>query len=440
MFQAMDDALLSELTDWLRIPSISTGEGDASELERAAEWAAAKVRDAGGEVELVRIGDGNPLVVGDLRAADATAPTVLIYGHYDVQGVGDETAWKSPPFAPEVRDGRLYARGASDDKGNFFPLLHAACAMAAEGSLPVNVRVLLEGEEEVGGESVARWVRDDERGADAAIVFDSGMEDEQTPSITVGLRGIVHTHVTVRTARRDLHQGMYGGAALNSLNALHTILAAVLPDADGRVRPELAAGTAAPSDLERASWERLAPGEQVLAEVGARPLSPSAAAELRERTGALPCVDIDYIEAGAPRTVIPAEAKAAFTLRLAPGQSAEAMRAEVERLLHEAAPEGAELEITHHIGEPSHFDPESPALRLAGEAIERATGLAPAYTSSGGSIPVVADFAAKGIPTIVSGFALADDEIHAPNESYRVESLRLGAAASRELLSALAAL
>ena len=436
----MDEALLEQLTDWLRIPSISTGEGDPGELERAARWAADMVTAAGGTAELVQVGDGNPLVVGDLPAGDASAPTVLIYGHYDVQGVGDPDAWTTPPFEPTVRDGRLYARGASDDKGNFFPLLYAACAMAREGALPVNVRVLVEGEEEVGGESVAQWVREDERGADAAIVFDGGMEDERTPSITVGLRGIVHTHVTVRTGRRDIHQGMYGGAALNSLHALHAMLAALLPDAGGRVRPELAAGTAEPSEVERASWARLAPGEEMLAEVGARPISPAAAAEFRERTGALPCVDINYIESGAPRTVIPAESKAAVTLRLAPGQSAEAMRAEIERLLREAAPEGAEVEIGHHLGEPSHFDPESPALRIAGEAIERATGLAPVYTSIGGSIPVVADFAAKGIPTIVSGFALADDDIHAPNESYRLEALELGQAASRELLAAFAAL
>jgi acetylornithine deacetylase/succinyl-diaminopimelate desuccinylase-like protein len=436
----MNQVLLDELIDWLRIPSISTGEGDPADLERAALWAADKVRGAGGTADLVTIGGGNPIVVGDLAAAAAGAPTVLIYGHYDVQGVGDAAAWTSPPFEPAIRDGRLYARGAADDKGNFFPLLHAACALAREGALPVNVRVLIEGEEEVGGQSVARWVADDERGADAAIVFDSGMEDAETPAITVGLRGIVHTHLTVRTGERLIHQGIYGGAALNALHALHRIVAAVLPDPEGRVRPELAAGVQPPSAFERASWERLRPGAQQLAEVGARPVSPQAAQEFQERTGALPCVDLNHVEAGAPRTVIPAEARATVTLRLAPGQSGEAMRAELERLLREAVPDGAELEVTHHIGEPSHFDPESPALKLAGEALERACGVAPVFPSIGGSIPVVADLATRGIPTIVSGFSLADDAFHAPDESYRLRSLELGEAASLELLRALAAL
>ncbi|MCW2967073.1 MAG: family dipeptidase [Solirubrobacteraceae bacterium] len=436
----MNQALLDELIQWLRIPSISTGEGELADLERAATWAADKVRAAGGTAELVTIDGGNPIVVGDLKAGDPDAPTVLIYGHYDVQGVGDPAAWTSPPFEPTIRDERLYARGTADDKGNFFPLLYVACELAAEGALPVNVRVLIEGEEEMGGESVAKWVARDERGADAAIVFDSGMEDARTPAVTVGLRGIVHTHLTVRTGERIIHQGMYGGAALNALHALHAIVAAVLPDAEGRVRPELAAGVQAPSDFERESWRRLRSGAENLADVGARPVSPQAPEEFHERTGALPCVDLNYVEAGAARTVIPAEAHAAVTLRLAPGQDGEAMRAELERLLREAAPEGAELEITAHVGEPSHFDPESPALKLAGEALERACGVAPVFPSIGGSIPVVADLAAKGIPTIVSGFSLSDDAFHAPDESYRLRALELGEAASRELLAALAGL
>jgi acetylornithine deacetylase/succinyl-diaminopimelate desuccinylase-like protein len=430
--------LLDPLCDWLRIPSISTGEGRPEDLEAAARWAADRVRAAGGEADLVTIGAGNPLVVGDLPAATADAPTVLVYGHYDVQGIGDAAAWTTPAFEPTVRDGRLYARGAADDKGNFFPLLHVACALAADGALPVNVRVLIEGEEEIGGGSVAEWVRRDERGADAAIVFDSGMEDEATPAITVGLRGIVHTHLTVRTGARDIHQGLYGGAALNALNALHRIVAAVLPDENGRVRSELAAGTLAPTDLERASWARLTPGARMLADAGARPVAPGADEEFHERTGARPAVDLDHTEAGAPRTVLPGEARAAITLRLAPGQQAGPMLAAFEGLMRDAAPGGTEVEFHHHSGEPSFFDPQSPALRLAGEAIARAAGTEPVFVRSGGSIPVVADLALAGIPTIVSGFSLPGDAFHAPDESYRLRSLELGEAASRELLHALA--
>ena len=165
---------------------------------------------------------------------------MLIYGHYDVQGPGPAEAWDSPPFEPEVRDGRLYARGAADDKGNFLPLLHVACAMAREGTLPVHVRVLVEGEEERAGEAVAEWVRADERGADVAVVFDSGMPDPDTPAVTVGLRGMVDVDVTVRTAPRNLHSGLYGGTVLNALHVLHGQLAHVIP-ARRRPRPRRAA-------------------------------------------------------------------------------------------------------------------------------------------------------------------------------------------------------
>jgi acetylornithine deacetylase/succinyl-diaminopimelate desuccinylase-like protein len=234
----MADTLRDELFDWLRIPSISTGGGDPADLARAAEWAAAKVRAAGGEAELVTIDGGNPLVVGELRATrDAdTAPTVLIYGHYDVQGAEPLELWSSPPFEPEIRDERIWARGAADDKGNFLPLLHAATELAAAGELPVNVRVAIEGEEEAGGASISAWLAADERGADAAIVYDSGMAAPDLPAITIGLRGVVLLTFDVRAAARDLHSGMYGGSALNSLHALHRALAQVIPDADGNVR------------------------------------------------------------------------------------------------------------------------------------------------------------------------------------------------------------
>jgi acetylornithine deacetylase/succinyl-diaminopimelate desuccinylase-like protein len=421
--------LVDELIEWLRIPSISTGDGEARELERAAAWVVERVRGAGGEASLVTIDGGNPLAVGELRAADPAAPTVLIYGHYDVQSPGAPDAWTSPPFEPTVRDGRLYARGASDDKGNFLPLLHAACALGRDGALPVHVRVLVEGEEEVGGASVARWLAADERGADAAIVFDS-----------VGLRGTVVVGLTVRTGQRDLHSGLYGGAALNAVHVLHAMLAAVMPGPDGRVREELRAGVEPPSDVERASWARLKPGAQVLADVGGRPLEPRAAAEFYERNWANPSLDVNEVAAGEPRTVIPATARATLSLRLAPRQRVEEIAPVLTGLLREAAPPGAEVEMTDHRADSVLFDVEEPVLRLAGDAMTRACGTPALYLRSGGSIPIVADLAARGIPTVVSGFSTPADRIHAPDESYLLRSLELGEASSRELLRAFAAL
>jgi acetylornithine deacetylase/succinyl-diaminopimelate desuccinylase-like protein len=433
----MDD-LLDQLVDWLRIPSISTGGGDPADLRRAAEWAADHVERAGGSAELVQIGDGNPIAIGDLRATRANAPTVLIYGHYDVQGVGDLGAWTSPPFEPEVRDGRLYARGAADDKGNFWPLLAAACDLATAGELPVNVRVVVEGEEEAGSESIAEWVRADERGADAAIVFDSGMVDERTPAITVGLRGLVMVKIEVRTGARDVHSGIYGGSALSALHVLHSMLAQVVPGPDGRLRDELRAGVLPPAEAERISWERLPPGTQVLAEVGARPAYPDAAAEYYERNGADASLDVNEVVGGEPRTLVPATARATVSLRLAPGQRADEIGPVLERLLRDGAPADADVTMTSQLADPALFEPDLPALVLGARAIERATGTAPALIRSGGSIPVVAEFAAREIPTIVSGFGLPDDAFHAPDESFRLESLALGERTGRELLLAFA--
>jgi acetylornithine deacetylase/succinyl-diaminopimelate desuccinylase-like protein len=435
----VNDPLLEEAVDWLRIPSISTGEPDPEALQRAAQWAVDRVRAAGGEAEVVATG-GNPLAAGELRASRAGAPTILIYGHYDVQSVGDPAAWTSPPFEPTVRDGRLYARGASDDKGNFLPLLHVACEMARGGELPVNVRVLVEGEEEAGGESALEWVRSDERGADAAVVFDSDMADEQTPAITVGLRGMVMADISVRTGERDLHSGIYGGSVLNAAHVLHAMLAQIVPGADGRVRPELRAGIEGPAAEERESWSRLKPGGDVLAEVGGRPVHPGAGGEYYERNGADASLDVNLIAGGEPRTVVPSTARAVVSLRLAPRQRSADIQPVFERLVRSAVPEGAEVELSWHLAEPSLFDVGEPAIRRAAGAIERACGTAPVMQRSGGSIPIVAELAAAGIPTVVGGFALPEDAIHAPNESYRLESLRLGAATARELYAALAEL
>lgn len=433
------DGLLDELIDWLRIPSVSTGGGSEADLRRAAAWACERIDAAGGEAQLLMTA-GNPIAYGELTARDRSAPTVLIYGHYDVQSVGDAAAWRSDPFAPEIRDGRLYARGASDDKGNFLPLLHVACALARENALPVNVRVVIEGEEEAGGEAVARWLAQDEQGADAAIVFDSGMVDARTPAVTVGLRGMAGAEISVRTGARDVHSGMYGGSVLNAAHVLHGMLAAVVPGPDGVPREEFRAARSPVADAERASWARLPPGDEVIAEVGARPVAPDAGARYYERNGADASVEVNEIVVGEPRTIVPATARATVTVRLAPGQASADVAPVLERLLRDAAPAGADVEIALETAEPALFAVDTPVMRLAGEALERACGVAPAFVRSGGSIPIVAGLAAKGIPTVVSGFSLPDDDIHAPNESYRLASLELGAKAARELYAALARL
>jgi acetylornithine deacetylase/succinyl-diaminopimelate desuccinylase-like protein len=427
-----------ELEDWLRIPSVSTGGGDAEALARACDWVIERIEAAGGTAEPISVNGSSPMAVGELRASRDGAPTVLSYGHYDVQDPGPLDAWESPPFEPTERGGRLYARGAADDKGNFLPLLHVACELARAGELPVNVRFLVEGEEEVGSDAVVRHLRDQPPEVDCAIVFDSLMADERTPAINTGVRGLVQGPVEVRTGARDLHSGLYGGAVLNATHVLMDVLREVLPGPDGRVRDELRAGVAAPGDTERESWARLPSGADMLAEAGATEVTPGAAEEFWERTGAEPSVDVNMLSAGEPRTVIPSVARAQVSARVAPGQSAPELAAELERLLRSAVPDGAELSVEFDLAEPALFDASDPALQLAAGAFERACGIAPAFVRLGGTLPLLATLADQGVPTIVSGFALGADAFHAPNESYRLESLRLGELTARELYRSLA--
>lgn len=439
----MTEGLLDQLIEWLKIPSISSGGGDPSELLRAAEWARDRVVEAGGTAEVLE-GGGNPLVTGELRAGNDGAPTVLIYGHYDVQSPDPVGLWRSPPFEPELRDERLYARGACDDKGNFFPLLFVACELAQAGELPVNIRVLVEGEEEVGGDSAANWVADDARGADCAIVFDSDMVDEDTPAITLGVRGMVMTSVTVRVAPRDLHSGIYGGSVKNAAHVLHEMLATVMPGPDGRLRDELRAGIEEPSVAELQVWASLRSGDKVISEVSALPLDADSGRDYYLRNGADASLDVHGIATGDAaqiRTIVPATADCKLSVRLAPGQSSDEIAKNLVELLEDSAPSDAEIHVEVRAkAEPAVFDPESAPLLVARSAIKEVTGVEPALVRVGGSLPVLAAFAARGIPTILSGFALAADNMHGADESFRLKSLRLGEAAARELYARLAKL
>jgi acetylornithine deacetylase/succinyl-diaminopimelate desuccinylase-like protein len=292
----------------------------------------------------------------------------------------------------------------------------------------------------MGSDAVLRHLRDQPPQVDCVIVFDTVMADERTPAITTGVRGLVAGPVEVRTAARDVHSGIYGGAVPNATHVLMDVLRTVLPGADGRVREELRAGVAPPGDVERKSWWKLPSGAEMLAEAGAVEVSAGAAAEFWERTGEEPSIDVNMLMGGAPRTVIPSLARAQLSMRLAPGQRAPAMAAELERLLREALPEGAELSVHFDLADPAIFDPNDPALQLAAGAFERACGVAPAFVRLGGTLPLLSVLADQGVPTIVSGFALGADAFHAPNESYRLESLRLGELTARELYRSLAQL
>lgn len=436
----MNESAASELYELLRIPSISSGPGDPADLQRAADWLIAKIESAGGTASVAEV-EGNPLVVGDLEGPSG-APTVMLYGHYDVQSADPVEDWLSDPFEPEVRDGRLYARGASDDKGNFYPLMWVACDLASKGRLPVNVRFVIEGEEEVGGPNVSRFIREDERGADCAVVFDALMVDEKTPALTLGIRGVVAVEIAVRTAERDLHSGLYGGSASNAIHVLTRMISNVLPGPDGRVREELRKGVMPPTETELADWADLPGGDEVIRDAGGLPIWERSGADYYPQNWADASLDVTGIDAGTGtqrRTIVASTAGCNLSLRLAPGQDAAEMEEALKTLLLEHVPEGVDVSLDFYgTSDPALFDPGAPAIRIGKEAVERATGMNTRLTRIGGSLPVLAALAQRGIPAIVTGFALAEDRIHSPNESFRLESLDMCERSAHELLTALA--
>jgi acetylornithine deacetylase/succinyl-diaminopimelate desuccinylase-like protein len=439
----VDQAWLDELSEFIRIPSVSADSERAEDVRRAGEWVCEFVRRAGGEAEL---GDweGQPLAVGEISASagNGERPTVICYGHFDVQPPAPLDLWDSDPFEATVRDERIYARGVADDKGQLYMLLKAAEQLKTRG-LPVNLRFCCDGEEETGGHSIVDFLAADERGADACVIFDAGMLKRDVPLFNVATRGLIYFHVRVRTGERDFHSGIFGGAALNALHALLQTLAAVLAK-EGRLPEPLRAGIAPPTEEELAAWAELTPGPEELAAQGARPMDARAEDEFYLRTFAEPSLDVNGIEGGSPhlqKTVLPAEAHANVSIRLAPGQDPDQIAAEAEGLLREAAPDGAELEITRLSSSPSGLiDPDSQVVQLGLDAFERVVGRRPLLVRSGGTLPIVPALADKGIPTIVTGFALPDSNIHSPNENLLADYLPLGVKAAAELYTAFAAL
>ena len=427
-------ALLDELDSFLRIPSISAADEHAADVRLAAGWVCDFLTAAGGQCVLRETASGFPLVDAVLEASaePASAPNVLVYGHVDVQPPGDLSLWESDPFAPEIRDGYLYGRGAVDDKGNLYLLLRAAADLATSGRLPVNLRVLCDGEEEIGGNSVAELLEEENVRADACVIFDSMMPKLDVPSFELGTRGLAYFKVAVSTGERDLHSGLFGGAALNAAHVLMDMLNAV-----AAVPDELRAGVIAPSTSELKSWAELGTDASMLDDDGGRPRPAVAPDRLYEAIVAHPAIDVNGISTGEAelvKTVLPVHARANVSMRLAPGQDTQEMVRAFERVLRSAAPSVAAVSITCvNASSASRVDPDAPAIRLGREAFEEVLGRKPLLTRSGGTIPIMPALAERGIPTVLSGFGSPGHNMHSPNERFLVRYLPLGVQAARRM-------
>jgi len=430
------ERFLDELKTFLRIPSVSTLPDHVSDVRRAAEFVASALRAAGIENVKVIPTAGHPLVYGDWLHAPGK-PTVLCYGHYDVQPPDPLEEWITPPFEPTLRDGNLYARGSADDKGQMYMHIKAVEALrAVNGTLPVNVRFLIEGEEEVGGESVAKYVAEHpaELKADVALVSDTELYAEGIPTLCVGLRGLVYTEIEARGPARDLHSGMYGGAAPNAVFGLVELLGK-LKHANGHIQiPGIYDDVEPPSPAEKHSWSILPFDEKEFLknEVGSSQLTGEPGFTVMERTWARPTLEVHGIAGGftaaGAKTVIPAKATAKVSIRLVPKQDPQKVIAAYKAFVRQSTPAGIQTEVRVLSSGPAiSVNPDHPAIAIAAKAFAEVLGRETVFIRSGGSIPIVGDFATHlGIPTILMGFGLPDDGLHSPNEKYKLANYYAG--------------
>ena len=440
----MEQAWLEELREFIAIPSVSADPAHRDDVVRAAEWLSDLVKRSGGEAEVTPFGE-RELVIGEIpaNAGNGSAPTVIVYGHFDVQPPAPLDLWETPPFELAQRDGWYYGRGIADDKGQLYTLVKAARLLSERRELPVNIRVACDGEEEIGGHTIVDFLEQDERGADACVIFDGHITRPEQPEFCLATRGLVGFHVRVRTGARDLHSGIYGGAALNAIHVLMQVLSALVAR-DGLLADELREGRAPLGPDEQHAAEVLPSGEILLDEAGATSLDQEAAAQFYTRTWAEPSLDVNGIHGGKPdfvNTTLVVDAHARFTIRLAPGQDIEQIQSAAERLMRTAVPAGAELEIRReNSAPPGRMRPDMKAIQLGLDAFERAVGTRPLLVRAGGTLPIVPALERKGIPTVVTGFALPESAVHSPNERMRVEDIPRAVAAAQELFRSWAAL
>ena len=436
---ASRDRYVEELKQFLAIPSISAMPEHKDDVRRCAEWVAAEMARIG--LESVRVIDtpGHPLVYADWLHAEG-APTVLFYGHYDVQPVDPLELWQSLPFEAVVRDGELYARGASDDKGQVFVHFKAVEAhLKKAGRLPINLKVILEGEEEVGSANLGPYVRDHagELAADMVLISDTEMFDRGVPSLCYGLRGLTYMQVDVRGTKGDLHSGQYGGAVANPANVLAHIIAQ-LRDKSGNIKiPGFYDDVRELREEERAEFKRLPFDEKAVKKhLGAPRFTGERGYSMLERMWARPTLDVNGLLSGwtgeGSKTIIPATAMAKVSMRLVPNQHPEKIAELFEAYVKKIAPKTVELKVTRlHGAFPWMTDFDNLYVQAAGRALEKGFGKRPVFTREGGSIPVVADFqAALNVPVVLFGFGLPDDNLHAPNEKFNLENFFNGVLAA----------
>jgi acetylornithine deacetylase/succinyl-diaminopimelate desuccinylase-like protein len=427
---------VEELKAWIRIPSISTLPEHAGDVRRAAEWARAYLEGMGFPKTEVIETDGLPLVYAEWLAHPGK-PTLLFYGHCDVQPADPVEEWKSAPFEPEVRDGKIYARGANDNKGQSMCWMGGLQALLArDGTLPVNVKVLMECEEEAGGEAIAAYVaaQPEKLKCDAVVVVDTAMIAPEKPSMVISLRGITYNEVEVRGAERDLHSGVFGGVAPNPLHALALIIAR-LKDEDGVIHiPELEALIPPVTADEEAWWAKEEDSEAAIlrSEMGVEHLHGEQDQPLMARRGLRPTLEVHGIKGGfvgeGAKTVIPAVASAKISLRVPPGVDALLVQDAFAKAVQRVAPKGYSVAVKpYHAGRGLNVPWDSDAMKLARKAMGEVYGKEPVPMREGASIPVCADFATHlEVPVLMIGFGLNDDDLHAPNEKYDLAQLEKG--------------
>jgi acetylornithine deacetylase/succinyl-diaminopimelate desuccinylase-like protein len=441
------DRYVEELKQYLAIPSVSALPQHQADVRKCAEWSAAHMGEIGLQNVKVIETPGNPIVYADWLGAPG-APTILFYGHYDVQPVDPVELWESPPFEATVREGEIYARGAADDKGQVFMHFKAVEAhMKQNGRLPVNMKFFIEGEEEVGSLHLDQFVRDNKQmlAADVVVISDSAMFARGVPSICYGLRGLVYYQIDLRGTKSDLHSGVFGGAVANPAAVLAQVLAQ-MKDKSGKVK--IAGFYDDVRELtpeERAEWKKLDFDEKAYRkELAAPKLTGESGYTVLERVWGRPTFEVNGLLSGftgeGPKTVIPAVSMAKVSMRLVPNQDPDKIAQLFEQYVKKVVPGTVELKLTRlHGGKPWMADFDSPYIRAAGRAIEKGFGKAPVFTREGGSIPVVATFQAElGIPSVLFGVGLPDENAHAPNEKLDLGNFHGGIIASAYLYQEIA--